>query len=140
MTTRQYLKQLKKFDTVIAQKKNELQKNRKCADAIRSIDISREHIDGGRIVNNARFVDTLAQIDELENEIVDEINRYVKYQHNIINQIQELPNALHIEILYKHYVEYKRLETISAEMNYSYQYILELHGAALKKFSETYKI
>ena len=56
-----------------------------------------------------------------------------------INQIQALQNPKHIDILYKHYVEFKRLEIVAVEMNFTYQYIVELHGTALKEFQLTHE-
>lgn len=60
-------------------------------------------------------------------------------KHKIINQIQSLKNSKYIEILYKHYVEFKRLEVVAVEMNFTYQYVVELHGYALKDFQTTYE-
>jgi hypothetical protein len=44
----------------------------------------------------------------------------------------------HVRILFKKYVEFKRLEVIAVEMNYTYQYTKELHGYALADFQRTY--
>lgn len=52
---------------------------------------------------------------ELEQEINAEIDRVVDEKHEIINQIQALQNPKHIDILYKHYVEFKRLEIVAVE-------------------------
>lgn len=41
-----------------------------------------------------------------------------------------------MNILYKRYVEYKRLKTIADEMNYTYEYIRSMHGWALEEFSK----
>ncbi len=38
----------------------------------------------------------------------------------------------------KEYVKFKKFETISIEMNFTYQYAVELHGYALEDFQITY--
>ena len=88
---------------------------------------------------NAPFVHIVHKIIELEKEINAEIDKFVNKKHEIINQIQGLKDTRHIEILYKRYVQFKSLETISVELNYTYQYTRELHGYALQDFQRTYK-
>lgn len=76
---------------------------------------------------------------DLEKEINREIDVFVDKKHKIINQIQGLKNPIHIKILYGKYVEFKNLYDIAYEMNYTYQYIREVHGHALLAFEKTYK-
>ena len=139
MKAKKYLMQLRKLDVIIRQKEEEIQQLRSNITSISSIDVSDEHVQGGKIVADAHYVNKLIKISELENQAQEERNDYLQKYHDIINQIQDLNNSKYIEILYKHYVEFKRLEVISVEMNYSYQYIVELHGSALREFSEIHK-
>ena len=80
----------------------------------------------------------ICRIIDLEAEINDEIDRFVDEKHKIINQIQRLKNADYISLLFKRYVEYKKFETIAVEMNFTYQYVIEMHRYALKEFETTY--
>ena len=73
---------------------------------------------------------------DLEAEINAEIDRFVDEKHKIINQIQGLKNSDYISLLFKRYVEFKSLERICVEMNFSYDYIKHLHGYALKDFED----
>jgi hypothetical protein len=41
-----------------------------------------------------------------------------------------------VELLYKRYVEFKRLEVIAVELNYTYSYIRAEHGHALQSFDK----
>lgn len=82
----------------------------------------------------------MVKILELENEIDCLIDNYVDLKHKIIGEIHELQNSKYIEILYKRYVEEKRLEEVAVEMNYTFQYVILLHGYALKEFSEKHSI
>ena len=73
---------------------------------------------------------------ELEADISRKIERFLQLKHKIINEIQSLDNAVYVSILYKRYVEYKSLEEIAVEMNYSYRQIKRLHGLALLDFKK----
>ena len=74
----------------------------------------------------------------MENEINDEIDRFIDKKHRMINQIQNLDNTKYIQVLYKRYVEYKRLEMVACEMAYTFQYVVLLHGQALKDFEQNF--
>ena len=137
MKAKDYLKHLKYLDTSINQKIQELADLRLKAISPTGIDYSKEHIKTS-VDGEAPFVKTVYKIIELENEINDEINKFVEEKHKIINQIQGLKDTRYVEILFKRYVEFKTLETISVEMNYTYQYTRELHGYALQLFQKTY--
>lgn len=138
MTAKEYLKQLKKLDVMINQEVKELEELRLKAMSIGSIDYSK-----GRTQTNsfkgAPFVELIKHIADLEAEINIDIEKLVDRKHKIIKQIQALDDTNYMEILYKRYVEFKKLEEIAVEMNFTYQYTREIHGYALQKFETTYK-
>ncbi len=138
MKAKEYLQQLKRLDTVINQKIKELEDLCAKYSGISGIDYSK-----GKIQTNpsgeASFVKMTDRKVDLEAEIRTEIDNFVNEKHKIINRIQALKNTDHINLLFKRYVEFKKFEVIAIEMNFTYQYVLELHGYALKAFEETYK-
>lgn len=138
MKAKDYLKRLRKLDVVIKQKKHELTDLRKEAQCVSGIDYSREKVQSSHS-SEAPFVPATEKIIELEKEINAEIKHFVEEKHMIISQIQGLNDPRHIDMLYKRYVEFKRLEMIAAEMDYTCQYARELHGSALQDFEKTYK-
>lgn len=137
MKAKEYLQQLQRLDTVINQKIKELDGLRAALFNIGSIDYSKERVQiscsGG-----APFVNLTGRILDLEAEIDKEIDGFVNKKHQIINQIQGLSNATHIQVLFKRYVEFKRLEVVAVEMGYTYQYTRDLHGNALRNFERSY--
>lgn len=138
MTAKEYLLQLQRLNTMIDQKIKELVDLRSVSMGIGCVDYSKNKtktVPSGE----APFVKIIDKMVDLDEEIGNEIDAFVDKKHDIINQIQGLRKHKHIEILYKHYVEYKRLEVIAVEMNFTYQYIVELHGHALKDFQKTYE-
>lgn len=138
MEAKEYLQQLQRLDTVINQKIKELGDLRLKSRSVGSIDYSKERVQTSPS-GDAPFVKLIGRIIDLEQEINAEIDAFVDDKHKIINQIQGLKNSKYIEILYKHYVEFKRLEVVAVEMNFTYQYVVELHGYALKDFQTTYE-
>lgn len=138
MKAKEYLQQLQRLDTMINQKIKELGDLRLMSQSVGGIDYSKERVQSSPS-GDAPFVKPVLRMIELEQEINAEIDRFVDAKHEIINQIQALQNPKHIDILYKHYVEFKRLEIVAVEMNFTYQYIVELHGTALKEFQLTHE-
>lgn len=138
MKAKEYLQQLQRLDTVINQKIKELGDLRLKSRSVGSIDYSKERVQTSPS-GDAPFVKLIGRIIDLEQEINAEIDAFVDDKHKIINQIQGLKNSKYIKILYKHYVEFKRLEVVAVEMNFTYQYVVELHGYALKDFQTTYE-
>lgn len=138
MKAKEYLQQLQRLDTMINQKIKELGDLRLMSQSAGGIDYSKERVQSSPS-GDAPFVKPVLRMIELEQEINAEIDRFVDEKHEIINQIQALQNPKHIDILYKHYVEFKRLEIVAVEMNFTYQYIVELHGTALKEFQLTHE-
>lgn len=137
MTAKEYLQQLQRLDIMINQKTKELDTLRLQIQSIGSIDYSKERVQTSPS-GDASFVKLIGRITDLEAEINAEIDKYVDKKHQIINQIQSLQNVNYISILFKRYVEYKRLRCICVEMDFTYQYIRELHGYALQEFEKTY--
>lgn len=138
MKAKEYLQQLQRLDTVINQKIKEVDDLRLKSRSVGSIDYLKERVQTSPS-GDAPFVKLIGRIIDLEAEINAEIDAFVDEKHRIINQIQGLKNSKYIEILYKHYVEFKRLEVVAVEMNFTYQYVVELHGYALKDFQTTYE-
>ena len=133
MKAKEYLQQLQRLDTVINQKIKELEGLRAALFNIGSIDYSKERVQSSPS-GGAPFVSLTGRILDLEAEIDREIDCFVNKKHQIINQIQGLSNATHIQVLFKRYVEFKRLEVVAVEMGYTYGYIKHLHGYALQDF------
>ncbi len=135
MKAKEYLQQLQWLDTVINQKIKELDDLRSMAAGAGSIDYSKERVKTSRS-GDASFVKLIERMLDLDEKINQEIDAFVDKKHKIINQIQALKDSKHIDILYKRYVEFKSLDRICVEMNFSYDYIKHLHKYALQDFEK----
>jgi DNA-directed RNA polymerase specialized sigma subunit len=138
MTAKEYLSELKRLDICIDQKLKELDDLRTMSTGVQGIDYSTEKVKTSPSPD-APFVRIIDKMVSLNDEINAEIDRFAEEKHKIINEIQSLSNEKHIEILYARYVEFKSLELVAGELGYTYQYIILLHGYALKEFSKKFQ-
>ncbi|MPM60729.1 hypothetical protein SDC9_107581 [bioreactor metagenome] len=86
------------------------------------------------------MAETVVKIICMEDEICSELKDFTQIKHKIINEIQSLGDDTYISILFKKYVEYKTLEQIAIELNYSYDRTKHLHGFALKRFKTQHSV
>ena len=127
---KEYLRQIRLFDICIRQKEAELA-------AMRSeLENMSAAVTGERVQTSAKdkMSEKVSHIVDLEKQIIQDKEKFLHMKDRIINEIQGLDNSVYVDILYKRYVEYKQLEEIAVEMNYSYRQVLRLHGFALQEF------
>ena len=136
MKAKEYLGNLRTLKTKLDQKQTQLVELAMARGNIGSFDYSTERVQssgsGNQVENDA------IKLLMLESKIRDDIIEYELEKDKTIREIHRLKNHEHINLLFKRYVEFKRLEEIAVEMNYTYQYVRELHGHALQEFETTY--
>lgn len=138
MKVKEYLQQLKLLDMKIDQKLKQKEDLRQITQAAGALDYSKDRVQtssSGDALSNA-----VIRYLSLEEEIDRQIDQFVDLKNQIINQIQGLKDVNYVQILFKRYVEYKKLEVIAVEMDYTYPYVRALHGYALQEFERTYTI
>ena len=132
MTPKEYLKQIERLDTLIKQRRDEQEELEKY-DGINGVDYISDRVQTSPS-NDVSFIRMIEKIEIIKEQINVQIGEYLELKHKIIGEIQGLPNSIHVRILFEKYVNYKRLEVIAVEMNYSYDYIKHQHGYALQSF------
>ncbi len=133
MQVKHYLRELKRLDTCIRHKMQEKETlyNPLRAANTDGMKIQVSH-DGDSMSN------LLLRIEAIENRINAKIDEYAGLKDKIIDQIHGLSNEIFVDLLYRRYVEFERLEEIAVDMNYAYDYIRRLHGHALQEFERRY--
>lgn len=133
-TPKEYLRQLRTAEIKIEQKEEELERLKSSLESIST------GTDGERVQTTPRdrLSEEITRIVDLEKEINSDLGAMLMLRNKIINEIQSMDNPVYINILYKRYVEYKSLEEIAVEMNYSYRQIKRLHGISLQGFRKCY--
>lgn len=83
-----------------------------------------------------KMADCVTKIVALEEQITNEIDRYVDYKNEARKLICKCDNDC-IDLLYKRYFEDKSWERISCEMDFTYKYVSgKLHRKALEQLQK----
>ena len=86
--------------------------------------------------DNTSLQKKIAEFIDLTKDLEKTIEQWQEKQNIIeakINKMEQ-PYAL---IIYKIYIQGKKLVTVASEMNYNYEHMCRMHGIALKKYEET---
>ncbi len=143
MKAKEYLMKLKILDVKINNELETISALRASLTGTFVLNTTGEKIKGKCVAGNSKFVRTITKIDNMEHKVDKEIDCFVDEKHKFINQIQNLGNAVYIDILNKKYIEYEKypnLETIAVKYNKSYSNIIRLHGEALEIFRKKYLV
>jgi len=134
MNAKDYLKQLKKLDVMIQDMEEQLEFLHEQASSAGAIRYDKEKIQMTQV--SSKLEELVLSYIELENEIKKERLTFQLKKQKIIHEIHEIDDieGKYISVLYKRYVEYKSYELIAVEMNYSFDYVKELHRDALERF------
>ena len=127
MDARQYLSQLKRLRSMIENKRAEIEQWKAVAYGITPQSNGERVQSMGKPDKMATAVCNYATI---EAEMEEQIARYGEIMLDVIGVIEQLEDPFY-SIIHKHYIENKKFEQISEEVNYSYQYTTEMHRTAL---------
>ena len=88
---------------------------------------------------NSRYEKLFIKIAEKEDEINNRIDDLVGLKIRICEQINELPDTVHISVLYERYINMKSWSRIASDLGYTPRYLFHIHGAALNEFYRKYE-
>lgn len=137
MTAREYLSEVQRLQTIIEQKQERIKEIRESVSTVRAVRFDLEKVQGGG--HTDKIGEVVAKIVDLEKEVENDIINLMHRQHKITNQIHKLDNLNYMKILFKRYIECKDFQTIANEIPLTYEYVLNLHGKALKAFETANK-
>jgi hypothetical protein len=89
-------------------------------------------------LNTDKNAELIAQVIDLKNELVDDINELLKVKIQAIKMINALDNNEHVEILMRRYIMFQEWHEIASAMNYTRQTIDNKHGNALVEFEKVF--
>ena len=93
---------------------------------------------GSREVQDS-MAEKIAELIDMVNELLDDVLEENKKQKEITDQLKLVEQPYRL-ILDKMYIQGKSLVVVASEMNYTYKYIINMHGIALNKFDEVCKL
>lgn len=133
MTAKSYLQQIKRCDIKIDNGVEELARLNALATRVTSAM-------SGDVVSRTRNTDTLgdtvAKIIKLQEELNREVDRYVDLKREANELLSKLESPIYYQILHSRYILYKTWEQIACDMDFTYQWVCELHGRALQEFGK----
>ena len=136
MTAKEYLNRIRFISAGLRVKEQELQQLESDLYAMRSVDTSRERIDGGIPVSMA---DKVARIRDMQIVINKEWDQLLDLRKEARDQIMQLEDGRFRAVLTERYLNNKRWEQIAVDMNYTYRNIIKIHGKALQQFEIQFK-
>ncbi len=86
--------------------------------------------------NNDKFGSIFVKIEEKDFLLERKLEELIDFKIGIADEISMLSDPKYVEVLYKHYIQFKDFKQIAADMGYSYRYVIKIHGYALLEFEE----
>jgi len=132
MRAKEYLSQIKCIDLKVGQRITQLQEMRDRIHIMGSFDYSKDRVQSSPKAGNKQ----IEELVDFENDLKALIIQEQLLKDKIIGEIQLLENPVHVDILFRRYVEMQSFERIACDLGYVYNYACSLHGDALKEFEE----
>lgn len=132
MKAQDYLKQLKKLDTIIKNKLIEKAQWKNIALGVTS------HSDGERVQSSGskqKMTDAIDRCIDMEAEIDGLIDRLIDLKREIISTIEQL-NATEYDVLHKRYIQGMTFDEIGAAKHKSKSWATTVHGRALQNLNK----
>ena len=82
-----------------------------------------------------RMADAVVRYADMQRDIDDMIDGYVRLKSQIISEIEEVEDSRYMYILYDRYVRFLSFDAIADSMGYTVHHVLTLHGAALQAYA-----
>lgn len=135
MTTKEYLLQIKEQRNDILNQEEYIQRLRD------SLDVAGIRYDKERVQSSPepdKFAKIFGQIFEEEEKLQQMKDNLALKMVEIINKIHQLEDSKHQNVLYIVYVDGKNLKKAAQAMCFSYDYVKEIHIAALQAFEKKF--
>lgn len=136
MQAKQYLRKIKRLDSFVRAKKEEIEEIRTRAESIGSMNLSADKIQTS--VNTDKLANDIIKLVMQEKKYEEALNSLYVYKAEAEERIEGITNDDYRLILTLRYLRFKTFKEIAVEMNFTFQWICELHKRALIQFEELY--
>lgn len=133
---KEYLERIKWCDVLIDSKLEELERLNSLVKRITPVMSDTSGAGGG---NQDKLGDTVAKIVDLKAKIDRDTDAFVDLKHEAAALLEKIEKPEYYQVLHKRYIQYKSLEQIAGELNYSWRWVCKLHGRALQAFERVLK-
>lgn len=132
MKAKDYLLQVRRINKLIELKQSEINKLNLYL-GVKAVNYEAERVQSSNTTDRA---DLICKIVDFEIELKEYIKQLIDLKKEIMQTIDKLDEADLIKLLYLRYFDFKTWEEIAITMNYSYRWILKLHGISLQKIEK----
>lgn len=129
MGAKEYLEQVKLFDTHINNKLDELERLKSLVTKVTST-WKGDVVSGGG--NQDKLGDAVARIVDLQHEVNQAIDDYIDKQKEIGAVLDRIKDPDQLRVLYKRYFDGLTWEQIACDMHMTYRNVCYIHGRALQ--------
>lgn len=81
----------------------------------------------------------IAKMIDLESKINADIDRFADMKQEALALLDKMENATYMTVLHRRYFLHETFERIAIDMNYSWRWVIKLHGRALQAFDKLLK-
>ena len=127
---KEYLQQVRKAKLHINSLQEEIDTMKELAVSIGAISQGEKVLSS---VSQDKMADIICEIEDRMSELKDNVTEYIKLRTEVMATISKVDNDDYQQILYKRYCQMKKWEEIALEMNYSWRWVIKLHGRALNE-------
>lgn len=132
MKAKDYLLQVRRINKLIELKQSEINKLNLYL-GVKAVNYEAERVQSSNTMDRT---DLICKIVDFEIELKEYIKQLIDLKKEIMQTIDKLDDADLIKLLYLRYFDFKTWEEIAITMNYSYRWILKLHGISLQKIEK----
>lgn len=136
MTTKDYLKQLARFESLIERKENEVTRLDIMAHSIKSPTYDPNKVQTS--LEGDKLSSSVAMLLDAEKQVRSLVSFYLQKRQYIISQIDAMPDHMSYIVLYDKYVEHKSNCEIAYKLKYSERWVKKAHAKAIKEFEALY--
>lgn len=137
MNVYEYFQNIKKLDYKMRNIRAEMNRLEELSVSAGAVDYSTERVQSGKAEQTPTFVHNLEQMAEQRQRLLETAYKYESYRNLAFERLDVL-EPLEARILYMRYFEYKNLETVADELNYSFFGVRYNYRSAIRKFKEHY--
>lgn len=81
----------------------------------------------------------IAKMIDLESKINADIDRFADMKQEALALLDKMENPTYMTVLHRRYFLHETFERIAIDMNYSWRWVIKLHGRALQAFDKLLK-
>lgn len=136
MRAKEYLREIRRLEIRVRQKKEEIELIREQASCLPSTDLKQDRIQTSP--DGQGFTRLIDRAASLEQELQQDIEELQKVRHERIMMIHQLEDPKQAELLFLRYVRDRSLDYIADYMELSYDRVRHMHGEALQIFQKKF--